>query len=65
VQAGLGATQFRKSGSGSVVVAAPSLTGKHLLPEIIADFRRSHPGVRGTAAGNARAGDRLTSVASR
>jgi hypothetical protein len=46
VQAGLGATQFRKSGSGSVVVVAPSLTGKHLLPEIIADFpsanRRSY-----------------------
>jgi DNA-binding transcriptional LysR family regulator len=46
VQAGLGAAQFRKSGSGSVVVAASSLTGTYLLPAIIAEFQHSHPGVR-------------------
>ena len=46
VQAGLGAAQFRKSGSGSVAVVASSLTGTYLLPEIIADFQHSHPGVR-------------------
>jgi DNA-binding transcriptional LysR family regulator len=46
VQAGLGAAQFRKSGSGSVMVAASSLTGTYLLPEIIAEFQHSHPGVR-------------------
>jgi len=46
VQAGLGAAQFRKSGSGSVAVAASSLTGGYLLPEIIAEFKHSHPGVR-------------------
>jgi DNA-binding transcriptional LysR family regulator len=46
VQAGLGAAQFRKSGSGSVAVVASSLTGGYLLPEIIADFQHSHPEVR-------------------
>ena len=55
VQAGLGAAQFRKSGSGLVAVVASSLTGTYLLPEIIAEFQHSHPGVRvtlqvGTAA---------------
>ena len=48
VQAGLGAAQFRKSGSGSVAVAASSLTGEYLLPEVIAEFQHSHPGVRVT-----------------
>jgi DNA-binding transcriptional LysR family regulator len=48
VQAGLGAAQFRQSGSGSVAVVASSLTGTYLLPEIIADFQHSHPGVRVT-----------------
>ena len=48
VQAGLGAAQFRKSGSGSVAVVASSLTGRYLLPEIIADFQHSHPDVRVT-----------------
>ena len=46
MQADLGAAQFRKSGSGSVTVAASSLTGMYLLPEIIAEFQHSHPGVR-------------------
>src|SRR5215211_1759659 len=55
VQAALGTAQFRKSGSGLVAVAASSLTGTYLLPEIIAEFQHSHPGVRvtlqlGTAA---------------
>src|SRR5215470_1486621 len=55
VQAGLGATQFCKSGSSWVAVVASSLTGTYLLPEIIAEFQHSHPGVRvtlqlGTAA---------------
>jgi LysR family transcriptional regulator, transcriptional activator of the cysJI operon len=48
VQAGLGAAQFRKSGSGLVAVAASSLTGTYLLPEIIAEFQHSQPGVRVT-----------------
>lgn len=48
VQAGLGATQFRESGSGTVAVVASSLTGGYLLPEIIADFQHSNPNVRVT-----------------
>ena len=48
VQAGLGAAQFRRNGSGSVAVAASSLTGGYLLPEIIAEFQHSHPDVRVT-----------------
>jgi len=48
VQAGLGAAQFRKSGSGTVAVAASSLTGTYLLPEIIAEFQHAHMGVRVT-----------------
>jgi LysR family transcriptional regulator, transcriptional activator of the cysJI operon len=48
VQADLGAAQFRKGGSGSVAVVASSLTGTYLLPEIIAEFQHSHPGVRVT-----------------
>jgi DNA-binding transcriptional LysR family regulator len=55
VQAALGADQFRTGGSGSVAVVASSLTGTYLLPEIIAEFQHSYPGVRvslqvGTAA---------------
>ena len=46
VQAALGAAQFRESGAGSVALAASSLTGTYLLPELIADFQHSHPGVR-------------------
>jgi DNA-binding transcriptional LysR family regulator len=48
VQAGLGAAQFRESGSGAVAVVASSLTGGYLLPEIIADFQHSNPNVRVT-----------------
>jgi DNA-binding transcriptional LysR family regulator len=47
-QAGLGVAQFRQSGSGSVALVASSLTGTYLLPEIIAEFQHSHPGVRVT-----------------
>lgn len=48
VRAGLGVAQFRKSGSGSVAVVASSLTGSYRLPEIIAEFQHSNPGVRVT-----------------
>ena len=48
VQAGLGAAQFRTSGIGSVAVAASSLTGTYLLPELIAEFQHAHPGIRVT-----------------
>lgn len=46
VQATLGAAQFRESGSGVVAVAASSLTGTYLLPELVAEFQHTHPGVR-------------------
>ena len=46
VQAGIGAAQFRTSDSGTVAVAASSLTGEYLLPEIIAEFQHSDAGVR-------------------
>jgi DNA-binding transcriptional LysR family regulator len=45
-QAGLGVAQFRKGGSGPVAVVASSLTGRYLLPEIIAEFQHSHPDAR-------------------
>ena len=48
VRAGLGVAQFRKSGSGTVAVAASSLTGTYLLPEIVAEFQHSHPEARVT-----------------
>ena len=41
-----GVRELRKSGSGSLVVVASWLTGTYLLPEIIADFKNTHPGVR-------------------
>src|SRR5262245_41382274 len=46
VHATLGATEIRKSGSGSLTIAASWLTGTYLLPDIIAEFKHSHPGVR-------------------
>jgi LysR family transcriptional regulator, transcriptional activator of the cysJI operon len=46
VQATLGAAEIRKSGSGSLAVVASWLTGTYLLPNIIAEFKHSHPGVR-------------------
>lgn len=46
VQATLGATEIRKSGSGSLAIVASWMTGTYLLPNIIADFKHLHPGVR-------------------
>ena len=45
-QATLGAAQFRKSGSGSLTIVASWLTGTYLLPEVIAEFQHSRPGLR-------------------
>jgi DNA-binding transcriptional LysR family regulator len=45
VQAGLGAGQYREVGTGSVAIVASSLTGRYVLPEIIAEFQQAHPGV--------------------
>src|SRR5690242_20545671 len=41
-----GVHELRKSGSGSLIIVASWLTGTYLLPEIIADFKHTHPGVR-------------------
>jgi DNA-binding transcriptional LysR family regulator len=41
-----GVDELRKSGSGSLVIVASWLTGTYLLPEIIAEFKYAHPGVR-------------------
>jgi DNA-binding transcriptional LysR family regulator len=62
-QAELGATQFRKSGSGSLTIVASWLTGTYLLPDLIAEFQHLHPAVHislalGTAA---QAAERLRS----
>jgi DNA-binding transcriptional LysR family regulator len=45
VQAALGATQFRENSAGSVAVVTSSLTGRYLLPEIVAEFQHSYPDV--------------------
>jgi hypothetical protein len=46
VQACLGATQFRKSGSGSVVAVAPSLTEIQIEPPVRVRSRRRQIGAR-------------------
>jgi DNA-binding transcriptional LysR family regulator len=45
-QATIGAAELRKTGSGSLSIVASWLTGTHLLPPIIAEFKHLHPGVR-------------------
>lgn len=44
-QAGIGAAQYREVGAGSVAIVASSLTGRYVLPEIVAEFQHAHPGV--------------------
>src|SRR3954462_12895028 len=41
-QAKLGAAEFRRSGSGSLTIAASWVTGTYLLPDIIAEFKHAH-----------------------
>jgi len=45
-QATRGAAELRASGSGSLAIVASWMTGTYLLPEIIAEFKQSQPGVR-------------------
>lgn len=45
VQAGIGVAQYREVGAGSVSIVASSLTGRYVLPGIIAEFQHAHPGV--------------------
>jgi DNA-binding transcriptional LysR family regulator len=46
MQASRGAAELRNAGSGSLAITASWLTGTYLLPDIIAEFKQSHPGVR-------------------
>jgi LysR family transcriptional regulator, transcriptional activator of the cysJI operon len=43
-QAALGAAEFR-TGSGALTIVASGTIGTYLLPEIVAEFQQSHPGV--------------------
>jgi DNA-binding transcriptional LysR family regulator len=45
VQASIGSTQYREVGAGSVAIVASSLTGRYVLPGIIAEFQHAHPGM--------------------
>jgi DNA-binding transcriptional LysR family regulator len=46
VQATRGAAELRNADSGSLAMTASWLTGTYLLPEVVAEFKQSHPGVR-------------------
>jgi DNA-binding transcriptional LysR family regulator len=45
-QAALGAAEFRMPGSGALTIVAAGVSGTYLLPEVVAAFQQSHPGVR-------------------
>jgi DNA-binding transcriptional LysR family regulator len=47
-QAALGVPEFRSPGSGSLTIVAAGVSGTYLLPEVIAQFQESHPGIRVT-----------------
>lgn len=45
-QALLGIAEFRSPGSGSLTIVAAGISGTYLLPEVVAEFQRAHPGTR-------------------
>ena len=45
-QAARGIAEMRTSGSGSLAIVASWVTGTYLLPDVIAEFKHAHPGVR-------------------
>jgi DNA-binding transcriptional LysR family regulator len=47
-QAALGVPEFRTPGSGSLTIVAAGVSGTYLLPEVIAQFQETHPGIRVT-----------------
>jgi DNA-binding transcriptional LysR family regulator len=47
-QAALGVPEFRSPRSGSLTIVAAGVSGTYLLPEVIAQFQESHPGIRVT-----------------
>jgi DNA-binding transcriptional LysR family regulator len=47
-QATRGIAAFREPGTGSLAIVASGVPGTYLVPEVVADFQRVHPGVRVT-----------------
>jgi DNA-binding transcriptional LysR family regulator len=47
-QAAAGVTAFREPGMGTLLVMASGTPGTYVLPEVVANFRQAHPGVRVT-----------------
>jgi DNA-binding transcriptional LysR family regulator len=45
-QAALGVPEFRTPGSGLLTIVAAGVRGTYLLPEVIAQFQKAHPGIR-------------------
>lgn len=45
-QAALGVPEFRAPGSGSLTIVAAGVSGTYLLPDVIAKFQETHPGIR-------------------
>ena len=45
-QAALGVPEFRTPGSGLLTIVAAGVSGTYLLPEVIAQFQKAHPGIR-------------------
>jgi DNA-binding transcriptional LysR family regulator len=45
-QAGLGIVEFRGAGSGSLTIVASGITGTYMLPDVVAAFQQTYPGVR-------------------
>jgi len=45
-QAALGVPEYLTPGSGSLTLVAAGVSGTYLLPEVIAQFQKAHPGIR-------------------
>src|SRR4029434_7776055 len=45
-QAARGVAEFRERPTGSLLILASGVPATYLLPEVVAAFRRKHPGVR-------------------
>jgi DNA-binding transcriptional LysR family regulator len=45
-QATRGVGEFRERATGSLIIAASGVPATYLLPEVVATFQRTHPGVR-------------------
>jgi DNA-binding transcriptional LysR family regulator len=45
-QAARGVAEYRQAATGSLSIVASGIPGTYLLPEVVAEFNRKHPGVR-------------------